>query len=979
MSGEEPAQGSSSSIYKGTTHLDEPVEPQHYQQDEEHDSEALRQPHQSSGPTSIFVKSFRALFGFRKTSLTIFVGLTLFLVFISLPLARDYALVVPSPEPSELTSAWFDLQKISHKPHPYVSHANDEVHDYLMERVTQLAKSSVLNITIDDDKASNLTYFDIHYLWKDGDADFNPLHYFESSNILVKIEGKDSKLDGILLSAHYDSVGTSYGTTDDGAGVASLLGVLEHYALTGKQPLRTIVFNFNNNEEFGLYGAMSFFKHKWSKLVKYFINLEGTGTGERAALFRTTDYGVAQLYSSVRSPFGSSIFQQAFATGVIRSETDYRIYHENGLRGFDIAFYKPRDLYHTVADSIKHTSKGALWHMLGNTLDLTKSLANAKDISDDESGAVFFDVLGLQFFVTSLNALITANIVLLTIVPIALIFFGIIIHKRQIWTTGYSWFRLPISFALGLFFANAVNKSIYYLNGYIVSRNFISPLIAVSATFLLVNYGFLTISQSLAPVHDFKLIITLEVFVVLWVLLLYFTIREKTQVGITGAYLVTIIYALYSISTILGLFGIAVASQRKKPLNDNQYLQPGNVSTRTTDEFDENTPLIDRDDVDEEEEAHPEHNSFTYDWSLQYLVLVPIPLLLSYISVDASLVGLCQTIQESLHSGIVFYEVLLASGIALTVPLLSFAYKLNFLFAIVLILSIIIGGSESILQDPFTSGAPMKVRFAQTIDLDGTASPQVEILGRTGFLYDIISDLPSVKEHHENVTCTPSDDGNEICSYQSAERPYLFNGTLKDNSIESYLTVDILKTKDSEASPYSPMKAEIRINVKENRNCLVTFNTSAYSPHHGKSPVRVVTIYDSVNNVSLSSNLDSASSLSNGFTVDSSGNKIFKWLSGIDQIALHKTNWNSGYHLGLQWVPKWLEDGEDQPPSDSPLNKLGVHVTCHWGEWDDVSIVDGVSRRIIPAYDELLQYSPEATSISNLYEGLVKIDKYIEL
>ena len=42
--------------------------------------------------------------------------------------------------------------------------------------------------------------------------------------------------------------------TDDGMGVAGLLGVLRFVA--HNQPRRTIIFNFNNNEEFGLFGPM---------------------------------------------------------------------------------------------------------------------------------------------------------------------------------------------------------------------------------------------------------------------------------------------------------------------------------------------------------------------------------------------------------------------------------------------------------------------------------------------------------------------------------------------------------------------------------------------------------------------------------------------------------------------------------------------------------------------------------------------------
>ena len=52
-------------------------------------------------------------------------------------------------------------------------------------------------------------------------------------------------------------------------------------------------------------------------------------------------------FGGVRYPYATSIFQQGFNNHVIHSETDYKVYKEAGLRGLDLAFYKPRDKYHT--------------------------------------------------------------------------------------------------------------------------------------------------------------------------------------------------------------------------------------------------------------------------------------------------------------------------------------------------------------------------------------------------------------------------------------------------------------------------------------------------------------------------------------------------------------------------------------------------------------------------------------------------------
>ena len=60
----------------------------------------------------------------------------------------------------------------------------------------------------------------------------------------------------LFSSAHYDSVSTGFGTTDDGIGVVTLLQLVDH--LVKNRPRRTAIFNINNGEEDGLNGAHAF-------------------------------------------------------------------------------------------------------------------------------------------------------------------------------------------------------------------------------------------------------------------------------------------------------------------------------------------------------------------------------------------------------------------------------------------------------------------------------------------------------------------------------------------------------------------------------------------------------------------------------------------------------------------------------------------------------------------------------------------------
>jgi Zn-dependent M28 family amino/carboxypeptidase len=133
------------------------------------------------------------------------------------------------------------LQITAH-PHPYNSHYNDAVHAYILSRLRPVAASTSY-VHISNDQTSNGSWASPGYGV-----------YFEGTNILVKIDGRNSDSnDGVLFSAHYDSVSTAPGATDDGMGVVTLLQLIDHFAK--HRPNRTAIFNINNGEEDWLNGA----------------------------------------------------------------------------------------------------------------------------------------------------------------------------------------------------------------------------------------------------------------------------------------------------------------------------------------------------------------------------------------------------------------------------------------------------------------------------------------------------------------------------------------------------------------------------------------------------------------------------------------------------------------------------------------------------------------------------------------------------
>ncbi|KAI9721890.1 MAG: hypothetical protein M1828_004985 [Chrysothrix sp. TS-e1954] len=348
-----------------------------------------------------------------------------------------------------ITEAWLDLQQLSDGFHPYNSHRNDEVRQWLRGRIDDILKRngivyetqqavpnehasmnhSLPHVILYDDLVSNATY-----------SEAPPISvYFEGTNLMVYVRGtvedpesyrkcfyeRKCKTRAVLVNAHYDSVSTGFGATDDGTGVVSILQLISYFTSPGQRPRRGVLALFNNGEEDYLNGARAFAQHPASHLVDTFLNLEGAGAGGRAMLFRSTDAEVTRAYSRSPHLFGTVLSADAFRNGVVRSSTDYSVFNGNlGLRGLDVAFFEPRASYHTSQDSTRHTNKDSIWHMLSAALETMKGLTS--DISADfrsraGSDAVWFDVFGYGFALITQDVLLIVSILLLVLCPILLV------------------------------------------------------------------------------------------------------------------------------------------------------------------------------------------------------------------------------------------------------------------------------------------------------------------------------------------------------------------------------------------------------------------------------------------------------------------------------------------------------------------------------------------------------------------------------
>ena len=238
-----------------------------------------------------------------------------------------------------------------------------------------------------------------------------------------------------MVNAHFDSVSTGYGATDDGMGVITALQLVKYFTTPGNTPKKGVVALFNNGEEDGLYGAKAFLSHPMASFVHTFLNLEGAGAGGRAMLFRSTDMEVTRAYGKAKHPLGTVVSSDGFSLGFIRSETDYVVFRAEGFRGLDVAFWEPRARYHTDQDDAKHASKDSLWHMLSASVETMKYLTSDTgstfdgprgdhDTSKVKNGygsdGVWFDLFGRVLAVFALRTLFAWSLALLISSPLIL-------------------------------------------------------------------------------------------------------------------------------------------------------------------------------------------------------------------------------------------------------------------------------------------------------------------------------------------------------------------------------------------------------------------------------------------------------------------------------------------------------------------------------------------------------------------------------
>ncbi len=214
-------------------------------------------------------------------------------------------------------------------------------------------------------------------------------NFSKPQNILAKIKGSSGR-KALLLMSHYDSSQhSSYGASDAGSGVATILEGVRAYLATNKVPKNDIIICITDGEELGLNGADLFVKkHPWAKNVGLALNFEARGSGGDSYMLMETNGKNGKMITEfskagVRYPVTNSLAYSIYK--MLPNDTDLTVFREQGdIDGFNFAFIDDHFDYHTANDTWQNLDLTTLQHQ-GNYLMPLLSYFSEVDITNMKS------------------------------------------------------------------------------------------------------------------------------------------------------------------------------------------------------------------------------------------------------------------------------------------------------------------------------------------------------------------------------------------------------------------------------------------------------------------------------------------------------------------------------------------------------------------------------------------------------------------
>ncbi|XP_052730912.1 uncharacterized protein LOC108326028 isoform X2 [Vigna angularis] len=378
-------------------------------------------------------------------------------------------------------------------PHPVGSEALHLAVQYVLTACQNIKKTALWEVDVEVDifhaksGANNLG---------SGLLSGRTLVYSDLNHVVVRILPKyvsEAREQSILVSSHIDTVFSTAGAGDCSSCVGVMLELARGISQWAHGFKRAVIFLFNTGEEEGLNGAHSFVtQHPWSKTVRMAIDLEAMGIGGKSSIFQAGPHPwAAENFALVaKYPSGQVIAQDLFASGAIKSATDFQVYKEvAGLSGLDFAFLDNTAVYHTKNDKLELLKTGSLQHLGENMLAFLLHIGASSHIPEGNSteaeedirknSAIYFDILGMYMVVYRQKF---AN----------MLHNSVIMQSLLIWTTSLIMGGIPAVVSLALSFLSVLLMWVFalsfsFLGAFLLPFISSSPVPYVSSPLLVVG------------------------------------------------------------------------------------------------------------------------------------------------------------------------------------------------------------------------------------------------------------------------------------------------------------------------------------------------------------------------------------------------------------------------------------------------------------------------------------------------------------
>lgn len=298
-----------------------------------------------------------------------------------------------APAPADSPPAQFSasramdhLKIIAQRPHPTGSDENGAVRGYLLEQLTALGL---------DPQVQTATVVRYEAKWR-GPAVAATVH-----NVLARLRGTHNS-GAVMLAAHYDSVSSGPGASDDGSGTVTLLETAR--ALKQSPPLANdVIFLFTDGEELGLLGAQAFVNdHPWAKDAALVLNFEARGACGPVSMFETSEKNgwlIREFAKAAPRAVASSLMDEAYK--MLPNDTDMTVFKQAGMPGFNFAYIGCWPRYHTLGDNVQNISERSLQQDGTYALALARHFGNL-DLSPEAGlsapDAVYFSLFGSTLY-----------------------------------------------------------------------------------------------------------------------------------------------------------------------------------------------------------------------------------------------------------------------------------------------------------------------------------------------------------------------------------------------------------------------------------------------------------------------------------------------------------------------------------------------------------------------------------------------------